>query len=113
MFQVLLVLRFMSADMQSQMQNNYSFSGECGPLSKLVIMIIMLRGRHRQFQHSFLITLQSLHLAHCHPGGLPLALDRSSRGLLILPKARTHPLLFDHSHASHRVQGFTIMCAAG
>ncbi|KAF8301443.1 TrkH-domain-containing protein [Clavulina sp. PMI_390] len=28
--------------------NNYSFSGECGPLSKVVIMVLMLRGRHRE-----------------------------------------------------------------
>lgn len=36
---------------------NYSFSGAFGPLSKLVVIIIMLRGRHR---------------------GLPVAIDRAS-----------------------------------
>ena len=47
-------------------------------------MIIMLRGRHRQFRYSFLVTLQSLNLVHCRLGGLPLALDRSSMHILIL-----------------------------
>ncbi|WVR05584.1 hypothetical protein IAU60_002603 [Kwoniella sp. DSM 27419] len=36
--------------------NNYSFSGEFGTVSKLVIMVVMLRGRHR---------------------GLPVAIDRA------------------------------------
>lgn len=36
---------------------NYSFSGAFGPLSKLIVMVIMVRGRHR---------------------GLPVAIDRAS-----------------------------------
>jgi len=62
--------------------NNYSFSGECGPLSKFVIMVIMLRGRHR---------------------GLPLALDRSSMSCSIInffSKACAHLPPF-RSHASN------------
>lgn len=37
--------------------DNFSFSGAFGPLSKLIVCIIMLRGRHR---------------------GLPVAIDRAS-----------------------------------
>ena len=36
---------------------NFSFSGSLGPLSKLVVIVIMVRGRHR---------------------GLPVAIDRAS-----------------------------------
>lgn len=37
---------------------NYAFSGAFGPLSKLIVIIIMVRGRHR---------------------GLPVAIDRASK----------------------------------
>lgn len=40
--------------------DNYSFSGAFRPLSKLIVCVIMLRGRHR---------------------GLPVAIDRASRYL--------------------------------
>lgn len=39
---------------------NYSFSGAFGSLSKLVVMVIMVRGRHR---------------------GLPVAIDRASTSI--------------------------------
>lgn len=39
---------------------NYSFSGAFGPVSKLVVIVIMVRGRHR---------------------GLPVAIDRASASL--------------------------------
>lgn len=39
---------------------NYAFSGAFGPLSKLVVIVIMVRGRHR---------------------GLPVAIDRASKRL--------------------------------
>lgn len=38
--------------------DNFSFSGAFGPLSKLIVIVIMLRGRHR---------------------GLPVAVDRASK----------------------------------
>lgn len=41
---------------------NYSFSGAFGPLSKLVVIVIMVRGRHR---------------------GLPVAIDRASKSLFL------------------------------
>jgi len=44
--------------------DNFSFSGAFGPLSKLIVCIIMLRGRHR---------------------GLPVAIDRASRCLCFEP----------------------------
>ena len=40
---------------------NYAFSGAFGPLSKLVVIVIMVRGRHR---------------------GLPVAIDRASKSFL-------------------------------
>lgn len=62
-------------------QNNYSFSGECGPLSKLVIIVIMLRGRHRTCALRFISLLKSSqrHTVSVDlSGGLPVAVDRSS-----------------------------------
>jgi Trk-type K+ transport system membrane component len=44
---------------------NFSFSGSFKPLSKLIVCIIMLRGRHR---------------------GLPVAIDRASAFLCFEPK---------------------------
>lgn len=47
--------------------DNFSFSGAFGPLSKLVVIVIMLRGRHR---------------------GLPVAVDRASKYLKFLYSGR-------------------------
>ena len=43
---------------------NFSFSGSFGPLSKLVVIVIMVRGRHR---------------------GLPVAVDRASEYFYLVP----------------------------
>ncbi|KAK7687989.1 hypothetical protein QCA50_008359 [Cerrena zonata] len=51
---------------------NFSFSGSFGPLSKLVVIVIMLRGRHR---------------------GLPVAVDRA----IMLPEELVPPKPEDHS----------------
>ncbi len=50
-------------------QNNYSFSGEFSPLAKLVVIVIMLRGRHREYP--FLVFLM-FHLFQDGQVGCPL-----------------------------------------
>ena len=62
--------------------HNYAFTGAFGPLSKLVVIIIMVRGRHR---------------------GLPVAIDRASECCLLSRPKPDADVRGGQSHASRRL----------
>lgn len=60
-----------------QWKQNYSLSGALRPLSKVVLCMVMIRGRHRGLYPNLLPPVIAHSQRRCHFSGLPVAIDRA------------------------------------